>query len=213
MQMEILMYVPNVTDISTRTEVLINILDRVIWRTKSLMFKHHMKERKTRQTIKHLMTQILRFRTFQLHHCDINKGNYQNYLLERNQSVAYEKIVYCKKNIFLWPSGQAGKSFVDEMSWLMNEWIRESPLKDIAFKAIMVMPGLLLQKPSRKSKWKDHLTSLENRIKLWHAGEIMALLKEAETIQGGNRKYVWFASFWDEKLGTGGRADKKIPYF
>ena len=69
------------------------------------------------------------------------------------------------------------------MSRLMNEWIRESPLKDIAFKAIMVMPGLLLQKPSRKSKSKDHLTSLENRMKLWHAGEIMELLKEAETIQ------------------------------
>ena len=110
-------------------------------------------------------------------------GNYQDYLFERNLSLAYEKIVYWKKNLFLLPSGQAGKSFIDEMSRLMNEWIRESPLKDIAFKAIMVMPGLLLQKPSRKSKSKDHLTSLENRMKLWHAGEIMELLKEAETIQ------------------------------
>ena len=69
------------------------------------------------------------------------------------------------------------------MSRLMNERIHESPLKDIAFKAIMVMSGLLLQKPSQKSKSKDHLTSLENRMKLWHAGEIMELLKEAETIQ------------------------------
>ena len=59
----------------------------------------------------------------------------------------------------------------------------ESPLKAIAFKAVMVMPGLLLQKPSRKSKSKDHFTSLENRMKLWHVGEIMELLKEAETIQ------------------------------
>ena len=110
-------------------------------------------------------------------------GNYQDYLFERNLSLAYEKIVYWKKNLFLLPSGQAGKSFIDEMSRLMNEWIRESPLKDIAFKAIMVMPGLLLQKPSRKSKSKDHLTSLENRMKPWHAGEIMELLKETDTIQ------------------------------
>ena len=110
-------------------------------------------------------------------------GTYQDYLFERNLSLAYEKIVYWKKNLFLLPSGQAGKSFIDEMSRLINEWIRESPLKDIAFKAIMVMPGLLLQKPSRKSKSKDHLTSLENRMKLWHAGEITELLKEAETIQ------------------------------
>ena len=27
---------------------------------------------------------------------------------------------------------------------------------------------------------------------------------------GSNRKYVWFESFWDEKLGAGERADKKI---
>ena len=65
----------------------------------------------------------------------------------------------------------------------MNEWIRESPSKDIAFNAIMVMSGLLSQKPSEKSKLKDHLTSLENRMKLWNAGQIMELLKEAETIQ------------------------------
>ena len=93
-------------------------------------------------------------------------GNYQDYLFERNLSLAYEKIVYWKKNLFLLPSGDAGKSFIDEMSLLMNEWIRESPLKEIPFKAIMVMPGLLLQKPSRKSKSKDHMTSLENQMKL-----------------------------------------------
>ena len=62
----------------------------------------------------------------------------------------------------------------------MNEWIHEPPLKDIAFKAIMVMPSLLLQKPSRKLKSKDHSKLLENRMKLWHVGEIMELLKEAE---------------------------------
>ena len=73
----------------------------------------------------------------------------------------------------LLPSGQAGKSFEDEIFRLVNESIRESPLKDIAFKAIMVIPGLLLKKPSRKSKSKDHLTSLENRMKLWHAGGVV----------------------------------------
>ena len=65
----------------------------------------------------------------------------------------------------------------------MNEWIHESPLKDVAFKAIMLIPGLLSQKPLGKSKSKENLKSLENRMKLWHPGEIMELLKEAETTQ------------------------------
>ena len=65
----------------------------------------------------------------------------------------------------------------------MDEWMQESSLKNIAFKTIMVMPSHLLQKPYRKSKSKHHLKSLNNLMKLWHAGEIMELLKEAETIQ------------------------------
>ena len=64
----------------------------------------------------------------------------------------------------------------------MNEWLQESPLKDIAFKAIMVMPNLLLQKPSKNSKAKDHLKALERRLQSWISGDLLEL-KEAETIQ------------------------------
>ena len=31
----------------------------------------------------------------------------------------------------------------------MNEWVQYLPIKDIALKEIMVMPNLLLQKPSK----------------------------------------------------------------
>ena len=104
-------------------------------------------------------------------------------MFERSLSLTDEKIVRWNRNLFLLPFGQAGKSFIDGISRLMDEWIHKPPLKDIAFKVIMVMPSLLLQKPSRKSKSKDHLKPLENRTKLWNAAEIMELLKEAETIQ------------------------------
>ena len=65
----------------------------------------------------------------------------------------------------------------------MNEWLQESPLKDIAFKAIMVMPNLLLQKPSKNSKAKVHLKALERRLESRISGDLLELLKEAETIQ------------------------------
>ena len=45
------------------------------------------------------------------------------------------------------------------------------------------MPSLLLQKPSKTSKWKDHLKALERRIDLWSKGKIDKLLFEGETIQ------------------------------
>ena len=44
------------------------------------------------------------------------------------------------------------------------------------------MPPLLLQKPNKDSKPKDHLVSLERRLKL-RKGDIGNLLHEGETIQ------------------------------
>ena len=45
------------------------------------------------------------------------------------------------------------------------------------------MPALLLQKPSRKSKSRNHLAALERRFKLWNEGNIYELLDESKEIQ------------------------------
>ena len=70
-----------------------------------------------------------------------------------------------------------------ETTKLMNGWTNNSPFKDIAFMAIHVMHSLLLQKPSKTSKAKDHLKALEGRINLWINGNIDELLLQGETIQ------------------------------
>ena len=69
------------------------------------------------------------------------------------------KLVYDAK----WCGGEKN---IDEVTRLLKLWIQDSPLKSIALKAIHVMPALLLQKPSKNSKSKDHLVSLERRLKL-----------------------------------------------
>ena len=71
-------------------------------------------------------------------------------------TTVYDRIVYWKKNLFLLPSGHAGKQFVKELTRIINTWTNDSPLRIIAMKAIHVMPALLLQKPSKKSKSKEH---------------------------------------------------------
>ena len=65
----------------------------------------------------------------------------------------------------------------------MNGWTNNSLFKDIAFMAIHVMHSLLLQKPSKTYKAKDHLKALEGRINLWINGNIDELLLQGETIQ------------------------------
>ena len=47
----------------------------------------------------------------------------------------------------------------------------------------MVMPQLLLQKPSKQSKAKDHSIALKRRLATWSSGNIMELYKEGLTIQ------------------------------
>eukprot|EP00794_Sanderia_malayensis_P000835 gene836-131_t len=102
---------------------------------------------------------------------------------EYDISNAYENIVYWKKNMFLLPSGKSGNDFIDEMTTLICESNNNSPVKPIALKALMVIPCLLLKKPSRTSKAKDHLTAFERRLTLWKDGDIKELVHEAETIE------------------------------
>ena len=81
------------------------------------------------------------------------------------------------------PSGAAGEKYIEEITRLLKLWIQDLSLKSIALKAIHVMPALLLQKPSKNSKSKDHLVSLERCLKLWEEGNISNLAHERQTIQ------------------------------
>ena len=58
-----------------------------------------------------------------------------------------------------------------------------SALKSVALKATIVLPILLLQKPSKTSKTKDHIKCLERRLQLWLEGDLEELVREGRAIQ------------------------------
>ena len=93
---------------------------------------------------------------------------------------AYVRIVFWKKNLFMLPTGAAAKKYITETTKLMNGWTNNLPLRDIAFKAIHIMPSPLLQKPSKRYKAEDHLKALERRIDLWSNGNIDELFLRAK---------------------------------
>ena len=96
---------------------------------------------------------------------------------------AYEEIVLWRKNIFMLPTGNAGKKYIKEVTRLLNAWTQNTPLRSISLKAIHTMLALLLQKPSKTSKSRDYLDALEKRLQLWERGENKSLVLEAESIQ------------------------------
>ena len=78
----------------------------------------------------------------------------------------YKKIIHWKRHLFILLSGAAGKNYIEEVAHLMKLWINDTPLREIALKAVHVIPALLLQKPSKSSKSKDHHAALERRLML-----------------------------------------------
>ena len=47
----------------------------------------------------------------------------------------------------------------------------------------MILSSILLQKPTRNSKARDHTKKLEERLSTWKGGGIMDLVKEGRIIQ------------------------------
>ena len=61
--------------------------------------------------------------------------------------------------------------------------INNSRFKHFAFKAIYIISSLLLQMPSKASKWEDHFRGLEGRIDPCKFGKIDKLLFDGKIIQ------------------------------
>ena len=129
-------------------------------------------------------------------------GHHTKEDLEQIMSAIYDEIVFWRKNLFLLPIGHCGKLFISEMTRLINAWNNNSTnLKPISLKALMIMPALLMQKPSYKSKSKHHTASLNRRMNLWLKGDFDTLIKEARAIQGKLTTYKKYQN--NEQLSKG----------
>ena len=92
-------------------------------------------------------------------------------------TAAFEKVIHWKPNLFI------GNMFVHELAKLFQAFGDGSNLSSIALKSAIVQQQLLLQKPSRSSKSKDHIRHLKRRLNLWQKGDIDILLHEGKSIQ------------------------------
>ena len=104
-----------------------------------------------------------------------------NFFKEINR--VYDEIVKFRRNLFKVPSGKTGKDFVNLLSYWLRQFNLNSNLNSVSLKVFMILPSLILQKPSSKSKSKEHTECVKRRLELWERGEVLSLLKEASVIQ------------------------------
>ena len=98
----------------------------------------------------------------------------------RELDDCYCEVVHWKPNHLKLPSGKAGNSVVAELARLYSAYASSSALESVALKATVVLPHLLLQKPSRASKSQDHIACLERRMPLWCKGNLWSFSLKGE---------------------------------
>ena len=98
-------------------------------------------------------------------------------------NIIYEEFITWRKNLFLLPSGQQGRKVITLLSEWLSFYNNNTTYQGIALKVFMVVPVIMLQKPSTKSKARDHVNALSRRMDLWQAGELIELLREGKIIQ------------------------------
>ena len=114
---------------------------------------------------------------------DFQWGEREGLLVSEELSQIYEEVVFWKKNLFLVPSGRAGKKFVTEMTQLIEAYANGTAMEGIALKALVVLQVLLLQKPHSRSKSQEHVEHLQRRLGLWKSGRFDDLVREGRALQ------------------------------
>ncbi len=95
----------------------------------------------------------------------------------------YAQIVTWQKNIFDTPKGNIGKDFIKELTDIIHLFNTKSKWEPIALHLVNIFIPLMLQKPSAKSKNKDHIRYLKKRLVWWKEGKVDELLSECREIQ------------------------------
>ena len=99
------------------------------------------------------------------------------------------EIVTWRKNVFLVPYGKIGRNFIDQITLYINDWNNGADCQHISWKAAFVLLSVALQKPSPKSKAKEHQDLLSKRLVQWKDSEINKLLREGRIIQSRIGKF------------------------
>ena len=67
-------------------------------------------------------------------------------------SKAYEKIVFCRKNMFMLLTRKSKNKYIKEVTRLLDAWIQDTPLRSFRLKGIHIMPALLSQNQAKRQE-------------------------------------------------------------
>ena len=129
----------------------------------------------------------------------------------------YNKIIGWKNNIFMLPRGKVGVDCIKELTRLINLLVHKTKWERLSLALVHIFLPIMLQKPSAKSKPRDHAKYLKSRLEHWSLGNIKQLMDETTEIQKRMMKSLLKKEFVKEKafirqmmLGKVGQETKHI---
>ena len=100
----------------------------------------------------------------------------------------YCEIITWRKNVFSLPRGKCGEAFLKELTRILNLYVHKTKWERLALLVLHVFIPLMLQKPSARSKPRDHTKYLAARLLKWNSGDIKSMLNEGKEIQKRMKK-------------------------
>ena len=88
-----------------------------------------------------------------------------------------------EKEHFSIAKGQMWRRFIKELTNLLNHFVNKTPWQRLSLLLVHVFIPIMLQKPSSKSKPRDHSKYLTSRLERWRNGQLESLMDEAREIQ------------------------------
>ena len=85
--------------------------------------------------------------------------------------------------MFLVPRGKVGNAFIYELSRLISLFNDKTEWESVALRLVFIFIPMMLQKPSKNSRAKDHTIYLDKRLNLWKSGDLTAIISEGREIQ------------------------------
>jgi hypothetical protein len=95
----------------------------------------------------------------------------------------YDECIKWTKNMFLLPRGKCGTDFIKELTRLVTLFNCKTKWERLSLPLFHIFFPLMLQKPSKTSKAKDHAKYLLQRLEKWKSGDLKSLIVEGKEIQ------------------------------
>ena len=85
--------------------------------------------------------------------------------------------------MFMVPRGKCGSDLIKELTRLIHLFADKTKWERVALSLVHIFLPVMLQKPNRNSKARDHAKYLTSRLDKWKNGNLLELLRECREIQ------------------------------